>query len=181
MKKTTSSSLFKTSLTKLAGSGFTGVRLSGLSKTTKLSQGINFGKPPGGATLTPSSSSSGGWQKYASQLASGGAASVLTGSFGVGSFGGFGLGPLVSGILGLFGNNQMSSPTLQPFSLPSASNRTVHLGSGNSSASVPSQVVHVQAPSMDSQWFMNHSNEIASAVKSAMLTSHSLNDVVSEI
>jgi hypothetical protein len=34
---------------------------------------------------------------------------------------------------------------------------------------------------MDSQWFMNHSNEIASAVKSAMLTSHSLNDVVSEI
>lgn len=181
MKKTTSSSLFKTSSTKLVGPGFIGTRLSGLSKTAKLSHGINFGKPPGNATLTPSSSSSGGWQKYASQLASGGAASVLTGSFGAGSFGGFGLGPLVSGILGLFGNKQKSPPALQPFSLPGASNRTVHLGSGSSSASAPSQVVHVQAPSMDSQWFMDHSNEIASAVKSAMLNSHSLNDVVSEI
>jgi hypothetical protein len=181
MKKTTNSSSFKASLAKLTGSGFTGTKVSGLSKTTKLSHGINFGKAPGSATLVPSSSSGGGWQTYASQLASGGAVSILTGSYGAGALGGFGLGPIVSGILGLFGNKQKSPPALQPFSLPSASNQTVHLEAGSSSASGSSNVVHVHVQAMDSQSFMDRSNEIANAVKSAMLNSHSLNDVVSEV
>jgi len=181
MKKKTSSSSFKTSLTKLTGSGFTGGKLSGLSKSARLSQGINFGKAPNSATLAPNSSSSGGWQKYASQLASGGAASILTGSYGAGTFGGFGLAPIVSGILGLLGSKHKNPPVLQPFSLPGASHQTVHLGGGNSSASGPSSVVHVHVKAMDSQSFMDRSNEIANAVKSAMLNSHSLNDVVSEV
>ena len=183
MKKKTSSSSFKTSLTKLTGTGFSGGKLSGLSKSTKLSPGINFGKAPSSATLIPnsSSSSSAGWQKYASQLASGGAASILTGSYGTGTFGGFGLGPIVSGILGLFGSKQKSPPVLQPLSLPGASHQTVHLGGGSASASGPGNVVHVHVKTMDSQSFMDRSNEIANAVKSAMLNSHSLNDVVSEV
>jgi hypothetical protein len=41
--------------------------------------------------------------------------------------------------------------------------------------------VHVHVKAMDSQSFMDRSNEIANAVKSAMLNSHSLNDVVSEV
>jgi len=181
MKKTTSSRSFKTSLAKLTGSGFTGTKVSGLSKATKLSQGINFGKAPSSATLVPSSGASGGWQQYASQLVSGGAASILTGSYGTGAFGGFGLGPIVSGILGLFGNKQKSPPALQPFNLPTASNQTVHLGAGSASASRPSNVVHVHVQAMDSQSLVDRSNEIANAVKIAMLNSHSLNDVISEV
>jgi hypothetical protein len=34
---------------------------------------------------------------------------------------------------------------------------------------------------MDSQSFMDHSDEIASAVKAAILSSHSLNDVLAEL
>lgn len=181
MKKAMSSSSFKASLTKLTGSGFTRSNVNGLSKAARLSQGINFGRPPSSATATSASSTSGGWQKYASQVGSGGAASLLTGSYGTSSFGGFGLSPIISGILGLLGGKQESPPVLQAFSLPSASNQTVHLAAGGSSASGPSHVVHVHVQAMDSQSFMDRSNEIASAVKSAMLNSHSLNDVVSEI
>jgi hypothetical protein len=181
MKKTTKPNSFKTSLAKLTGSGFTGTKLSSLSKTAKLSQSINFGKAPSSATLIPSSNSNGGWQQYASQLVSGGASSILTGSYGAGALGGFGLSPIISGILGLFGGNEKSLPALQPFSLPSPVNQTVHLGGGNSGGSGSSSVVHVHVQAMDSQSFMDRSNEIANAVKSAMLNSHSLNDVVSEV
>jgi hypothetical protein len=37
------------------------------------------------------------------------------------------------------------------------------------------------AQAMDSQWFMDHSNDIAQAVRNAMLNMSSINDVVSDL
>lgn len=48
-----------------------------------------------------------------------------------------------------------------------------------STASTPS--IQIQVNAMDSRSFMDHSDEIAQAVRAAMLRSHALNDVVSEI
>jgi hypothetical protein len=53
-------------------------------------------------------------------------------------------------------------------------------GSGASSgAAAPQITVNVQA--MDSQSFLDHSNEIAQAVRAAMLNSNSINDVVNDL
>jgi hypothetical protein len=45
--------------------------------------------------------------------------------------------------------------------------------------SAPQITVHVQA--MDSRSFMDHSHDIASAVREAVLNIHSLNDVISDL
>jgi hypothetical protein len=47
--------------------------------------------------------------------------------------------------------------------------------------STPQQVVNVTVQAMDSQSFLDHSQEIARAVREAMLNTSSLNDVVSEL
>jgi hypothetical protein len=52
-------------------------------------------------------------------------------------------------------------------------------GSGVPAASAPQIVVNVQA--MDSRSFLDHSQEIAQAVRDAMLNMHALNDVVNEL
>jgi len=51
--------------------------------------------------------------------------------------------------------------------------------SGPSSAPAPQITVNVQA--MDSQSFLDHSNEIAQAVRAAMLNSNAINDVVNNL
>ncbi len=50
-------------------------------------------------------------------------------------------------------------------------------GSGGGSAAT----IQVNVQTMDSRSFMDHSDQIASAVRDAMLRSHALNDVVSEV
>jgi len=52
-------------------------------------------------------------------------------------------------------------------------------GSGSSSAAAPQITVNVQA--MDSQTFLDHSSEIAQAVRDAMLNCNSINDVVNNL
>jgi hypothetical protein len=52
-------------------------------------------------------------------------------------------------------------------------------GSAASGAAAPQITVNVQA--MDSQSFLDHSNEIAQAVRAAMLNSNSINDVVNNL
>jgi hypothetical protein len=48
--------------------------------------------------------------------------------------------------------------------------------------SVPSgPQISIQVNALDSRSFMDHSYEIAQAVRQAMLDSHSLNDVVSDL
>jgi hypothetical protein len=53
-------------------------------------------------------------------------------------------------------------------------------GSGNdTNAAAPQNMVDVQA--MDARWFLDHSADIAAAVRDAMLNSNSINDVVNEL
>jgi hypothetical protein len=169
------SDTFTGGLAKLTTGVFSGSKRTNISGF-KPSAGLTFGKPSSSQALNPTSSSSGfNWGSLGKELSSGnGLAGML--SSGLASFGG--IGSLVSGISHLFGGGQKSLPALQLFQLPDAVNRTVHINSANG-ASSPSINVHVQA--FDSQSFIARSNDIAKAVKSAMLNSHSLNDVVAEI
>lgn len=139
---------------------------------------INFGKPSSLKSLASTSNSgSTDWGGLAKQVVSGGASSL----FGSGSanalFGG--LGSLISGIASLFGGgHQKTLPALNLFQLPQAVNQTVHM---QSAAPAAGSAVHVHVQAMDTQSFVNRSSDIARAVKTAMLNSHSLNDVVSEL
>jgi len=116
---------------------------------------------------------------------------------------GLGLIPLVSSLVGLFsGGSSDAPPTLTRYA-PSASLNlsladTPGANNGISSfpgiiygqnglpqaapqSPAPGQQISIQVNAMDSQSFMDHSYEIAQAVRSAMLNMNSLNDVVSDL
>jgi hypothetical protein len=106
------------------------------------------------------------------------------------------LSPLIGGILSLFdggGGQTLAVPF--PFMLPapvqsqagvtaSVPGQVAPVSYGQTgqpraqSNSAPSQIT-IQVNAMDSQSFMDHSEEIANAVKQAILNSSSLNDVIS--
>jgi hypothetical protein len=48
-------------------------------------------------------------------------------------------------------------------------------------SNVPAPPTTVDAQPMDTRWFLDHSSDIAAAVRYAMLNSHSINDVVNEL
>ena len=120
---------------------------------------------------------------------------------------GFGMAALVKGLVGLFGGGGSSSQPLEKYEMPSAIDfesmqtggglsagsfdqtgtmRAVGAagdegtvtagGSGGSAAPI---TVNVQA--MDAQSFLDHSDDIAQAVRGAMLSMGSINDVVNEL
>jgi hypothetical protein len=119
---------------------------------------------------------------------------ILTGL--VGSM--FGLSPIISGVISLLGAGKHDTPApLVDFALPSAIKQDIGVQPGNSfapltygdsgvaksapvAASQPTQI-NVQVQAMDSRSFMDRSDDIARAVKEAMLHSHSLNDVVVDL
>jgi hypothetical protein len=106
------------------------------------------------------------------------------------------LSPLISGLLSLFGGGGQTLAVPAPFMLPSPVQSNAGL-----TASAPGQVVPVsygdtgqprgqsntspqitiQVNAMDSQSFLDHSDDIANAVKQAILNSNSLNDVISSL
>jgi hypothetical protein len=109
-----------------------------------------------------------------------------------------GVGPLITGLLGLFGGKKEDpEPILQSFSLPSsvALNAGVNgegsltpISYGQSglarSVGVPqpqAASIHINIQAMDSRSFLDHSDDIARAVREAMLHSHGINDVVAEL
>ena len=106
--------------------------------------------------------------------------------------------PLLGGLLSLFGGG--GSQTLAvpaPFMLPppvqsqagltsSAPGQVVPVSYGETGqpraqTSGASQQVTIQVNAMDSQSFLDHSDDIAMAVKQAILNSSSLNDAISEL
>lgn len=122
--------------------------------------------------------------------------SALLDVFGLGS----GLSPLISGLMSLFGGGGTSQPAAPvPYVAPPPVNATAGISASSSGAfgvngaagglpqpvpssstSAPSQIT-VQVQAMDSQSFLDHSNDIALAVRQAMLQSTVLNDVIREV
>jgi hypothetical protein len=121
---------------------------------------------------------------------------------------GMGVSPLITGILGLFGGGGGSGgeSVPAPFLMPSSVNVNAGINEGaptqpfavdyasggapkgaTSSSSVPggsgggSGQMIVQVQAMDSQSFLDHSDDIAQAVRQAMLQSTVLNDVIREV
>jgi hypothetical protein len=126
-----------------------------------ISTGITFGRPS--STKIPATTGT-DWGKLLEQAASGGIAS----SFGLGSVSG--LQSLVSGIASLFGGGKKTLTPLQEFQLPAAQNQTITVGAnGLSGMATTTQSIQDQSP------------QIAQAVKSTLLHSSSLNDIIAEI
>jgi hypothetical protein len=107
------------------------------------------------------------------------------------------LSPLIGGLLSLFGGGGQTLAVAPPFLLPapvqseagltaSAPGQVVPVSYGGTgqpraqSSSSPTQVT-IQVNAMDSQSFLDHSDDIAMAVKQAILNSSSLNDVISDL
>jgi hypothetical protein len=119
-------------------------------------------------------------------------ASSLTG-------GALSLSPILSGLLHLFGGGTSNTPPpLVKFALPpSVAFQAANVNGPQTSAvdfsqgggprvtgSAPppaSQQITIQVQAMDSRSFMDHSQDIASAVREAMLNMHALNDVISDL
>lgn len=130
---------------------------------------------------------------------SGGGSTAGTVEGAVSSFLGGGLSslsPLVGGLLSLFGGGGGQTLAVQPpYMLPwpvqseagvtaNAPGQVVPVSYGNTgqarSASTAPQVT-IQVNAMDSQSFLDHSDDIAMAVKQAILNSSSLNDVITAL
>lgn len=115
--------------------------------------------------------------------------------------GGLGLSPLLSGLIGLFRRGQAEAPPpLIPYTAPESIQFQGAIASSQYPAvssldygqdGLPRVVqtggpsyypqVTVQVQAIDSRSFLDHSHEIARAVREAMLNAHALNDVVSEL
>lgn len=147
-------------------------------------------------------------QNSTSRGSSGSSAASTVGSIAGAVFGsGLGLIPLVSSIVGLFSGGSEPAPTLTRYATPAALNvnladtagatggiasfpSIVYGQNGLPQAAAPSQApasatagqqISIQVNAIDSQSFMDHSYEIAQAVRSAMLNMNSINDVVSDL
>jgi hypothetical protein len=111
---------------------------------------------------------------------------------------GGGLSSLIGGLTSLFGGGSSSQPStaLPIYQLPNPINFEGGL-TGSSAQVMPvsysqtgqprteptssTSQVTVQVNAIDSQSFLDHSDEIANAVKAAILNSHSINDVISDL
>jgi len=139
--------------------------------------------------VTQNTSSKGSGSSVASQA--GGMAESLFG-------GALSLSPILSGIMSLFsgGSNSPSTP-MTPFMLPAPVQSQVGLTGSSSGQVAPvsyaeggqpraqatpqAPQVTVQVNAMDSQSFLDHSDDIANAVRTALLNSNALGDVISDL
>jgi hypothetical protein len=130
---------------------------------------------------------------------SGGGSSTLSSVGGLlGSLLGQGsiLSPILSGIMSLFGGGSSPSTVLSAFEMPSSVNvetainqaipgigqgQTSGQTGGGQTSAASQQPIQVQVSAMDSQSFLDHSSDIANAVRRALLDSHPLSDVIAEL
>lgn len=153
--------------------------------------GLQFGRAPGSAVTSHSTGIQ--WTSLLKQtVGGGGIAGILSGGFS--NLGG--IGSIVSGIMSLFGGGKKDLPALTPFTLPDSQEHVASFGSAvtqqGSSAGQPTSSASTGSPqgghvppasssNLDAQWFLDNSSNIAQAVKTAMLNSHSINDVIAEV
>jgi hypothetical protein len=109
------------------------------------------------------------------------------------------LSPIVSGLMSLFGvgDSSQTTTTTAPFMLPPPVQFEAGITGGPPSQVAPvshgqsgqpraqatavAPQVNIQVNAMDSQSFLDHSDEIARAVKAALLSSNSLRDVIADL
>lgn len=121
-------------------------------------------------------------QGHSALSTAGGLASSLLGGGGLGL-----LSPLISGIASLFGGS--SAPKPLPFYIPPApvaisgmlNSAAPNAAASGTAAASPASQVTVNVNAMDSQSFMDHSADIANAVREAMLNMHPINGVVASL
>src|SRR5262249_34526967 len=117
---------------------------------------------------------------------------VLQDVLGIGT----GLSPLITGLISLFGGGGGSAPPAQLATLVMPPRVAVNAGINESNPTQPFGVdyvqggqprpvassnapqITVQVQALDSRSFLDHSTEIAMAVRQAMLESNVLNDVI---
>ncbi|HWR50779.1 MAG TPA: hypothetical protein VN428_06710 [Bryobacteraceae bacterium] len=108
-----------------------------------------------------------------------------------------GLAPLTSGLIGLFrgGDKQEPAPLLVSYARPQTAaleglatqdrgtewNWRDGIQPSGAQAGAVTQHVTVQVQAMDSKSFLDHRDDIARAVRQAVLNSHSLNDALAEL
>ena len=155
-------------------------------------KGVQFGSPSNVGVKSHSSAGvSNEWTNLV-KTASGGAASLIGGGFLES-----GINSLISGITSLFdGGDSKSETPLARFALPESQQQTMYVTSKGLSATAPSEVVSLTASNAAGpqsvraggvyqntplQGPLYRQSEIVQAVKNALLTSCSLNDVIAEI
>jgi hypothetical protein len=107
----------------------------------------------------------------------GGIASSLLGGLGL-------LSPIISGLTSLFGGGSSAPPPLPIYTPPPPVSISGTLNSAAPAASsqpAPAQQVTVNVNALDSQSFLDHSDDIANAVREAMLNMHPINGVIASI
>jgi len=155
--------------------GRSNLKLSASTELTRLGMNdrrtptaISFGSPSdNGSSGSKSRSSGNDWSNLLEKTVSGGLSNLLGG--GALSDG---IGYLVSGISSLFGGNDPVAP-LKRYTLPDSQERTFYTGSQGLMSS-EANVGQGKAGSLQDA-------QVVQAVKKALLTSSSLNDVISEL
>ena len=184
MKRSKGTSPSFTSLVTKVSSSSSGTTAQKWTDAARSVAGIDFGRPSSLAKSVASPSFGKTFQKLATQVAAGGVSNALGNNSGPAYLGGFGLSSLISGIAGLFGaGKKKQAPPLTLFQLPSSISQTFQVR--HSTATTQPQPagsnLHIHLQGLNSSSMVDHSNEIAKAVKTAILNSHSLNDVIAEL
>jgi hypothetical protein len=154
-----------------------------VSKAGTVVQALSFGKFHANVAASASGSQ---WGNLLGAASSGGASSVLSG--GILSSGALGF---VGKLLSLFGGSKPAPAAPTPFVMPASQQETLNVGSSTGSSSVSlgvqgsanaggtnGPVYQVNSTPND---HAAQSTQVVSIVKQALLTSSSLNDVISEI
>jgi len=152
-------------------------------KAGTVAQALNFGKFHTTATASASGSQ---WGNLLGAATSGGASSLISG--GILSSGALGF---VGKLLSLFGGSKSAPAAPTPFVMPASQQETLNVGSSTGSSSVSLGVQSsVNAGGANGPAYQVNSTpndhatqsaQVVSIVKQALLTSSSLNDVISEI
>jgi hypothetical protein len=181
------------SVTSLLRASSGGGQLTSISEQLQALQAINEALMQQSAAAAAAGASTGG-------SGAGSAASSVLDAIGGTLGGGLGLSSMISGLTSLFGGGDSASApaSLTPYVRP----LPIHLDAGFSDANggsafgvdaaqggmpravtggaAPAQIT-IQVQALDSQSFLDHSNDIAMAVRQAMLETTVLNDVIREV